>query len=86
MDFLWHSVSEEEKEKIKEEAKQIMDNFSKKLSKVKGKVSEPLIERSESERKEGNGSEPDSDFRKRFFENAPNKNEDFVLTEKKSWK
>ncbi len=85
-DFLFHEVSEEEKGKIKEEAKQIMDSFSKKLSRIKEKVSEPLIERDEFERKEGKGNEPDFDFRKRVFENAPNKNDDFILTEKKSWK
>ena len=85
MDFLWHSVSEQEKEEIKNQAKGIMDNFSKKLSSVKEKIPEPLIEREEFEREEGEGNEPDFDFRKRMFENAPNKNNDFILTEKKKW-
>lgn len=85
-DFLFHAVSEEEKKEIKEEAKQIMERFSKKLSKVKEKISEPIIERDEFERIENKGNICDEDFRKRFFENAPNKNEDFIIAEKKSWK
>ena len=84
-DFLFHEVSEQEKEKIRKEAKAIMDNFSKKLSKVDGKISESFIERDVSERQDGNGSECDEDFRRRVLENAPNKNSDFIIGEKKSW-
>ena len=58
-DFLFHEVSEQEKEKIRKEAKAIMDNFSKKLSKVDGKISESFIERAECERKEGEGKNPE---------------------------
>ena len=84
-DFLFHEVSEKEKEEIKKQAKGIMDSFSKKLSAIKEKVSEPIIEREKFEREEGAGENCDEDFRRRMFENAPNKNEDFILTEKKSW-
>ena len=84
-DFLFHEVSESEKEDIKREAKEIMDRFSKKLSKIKEKIPEPIIEREEFERVENEGNECDDDFRKRMFENAPNKNGDFVLAEKKKW-
>ena len=84
-DFLFHSVSESEREGIKKQAKAIMDKFSEKLSKVREKIPEPLIERDEFERQEGNGKECDDDFRKRFFENASNKSDDFILTEKKKW-
>lgn len=105
-DFLFHKVSEKEKEEIKKEAKRIMDNFSKKLSKIDKKIPEPLIERDDFEREEyptapqqspGHPSQrnakfktqPDKeekeDFRKRFFENAPNKNKDFIIAEKKKW-
>jgi Asp-tRNA(Asn)/Glu-tRNA(Gln) amidotransferase C subunit len=84
-DFLFHKVSEQEKEEIKEEAKRIMDSFSKKLEKVKDKIPEPLIEREDFEREEEEGNEQNADFRKRLFENAPNKNSDFILTEKKKW-
>ena len=85
MDFLWHSVSESEKEDIKTEAKRIMDSFSKKLSTIKEKIPEPVVERDEFERVENEGNECDEDFRKRFFENASNKNGDFILTERKKW-
>lgn len=84
-DFLFHKVSEEEKEEIRKEAKSIMDDFSLKLGKIKRDIKEPFIEREDFERTEGEGSNPDDDFRKRFFENAPNKNSDFILAEKKGW-
>ena len=44
MDFLFHKVSDKEKQEIKEQAKSIMDDFSKKLSKVDKEIEEPLIE------------------------------------------
>ena len=85
MDFLFHKVSKEEKEEIKKQAKEIMDKFSNKLSKVDEKLSEPFIEREECEREEGEGKESNSDFRERMFENAPRKNKDFIIAEKKKW-
>ncbi len=84
-DFLFHKVSESERESIRKEAKEIMDRFSGRLAKVNEKIPEPLIERKEFEREEKEGKECSEDFRKRFFENAPNKNKDFILTEKKRW-
>ncbi|MCK4552870.1 hypothetical protein KAT80_01575 [Candidatus Pacearchaeota archaeon] len=83
-DFLWHKVSEKEKKEIKKQAKSIMDSFSKKLSRVDMKISESLIERDEGEREEKEGECLDLD-RKIMFENAPNKNKDFIIGEKKSW-
>ena len=86
MDFLFHKVSDKEREEIKKEAKSIMDNFSEKLSKVKDKISEPLIERDKFEREEKSSTKNvETDFRKRMFENAPNKNSDFIIAEKKKW-
>jgi len=84
-DFLWHKVSEKEKESIKEQAKSIMDSFSKKLSSIKAGAEEPIIEREECERIEGEGRGLDMD-KKIMFENAPKKNKDFIIAEKKSWK
>lgn len=83
--FLFHNVSEQEKEEIKKQAKAIMDSFSKKLASVKEKIPDTFIERKEMERTEGEGNESDSDFRKRMFDNAPNKNSDFIIAEKKGW-
>ena len=95
MNFLFHKVSDSEKEEIKKEAKDIMDKFSKKLSSIDKKISEPLIERDEFEREERCSDKNefkdliedkmDSDFRKRMLENAPQKNKDFIIAEKKKW-
>ena len=89
MDFLFCKVSEKEREEIKKQAKGIMDKFSEKISKVKSKIPEPFIEREGFERLEEeisvDSGELNSDFRKRMFENAPKKNKDFILTEKKKW-
>lgn len=85
-DFLFHKVSEREKEQIKKQAKSIMDSFSKKLSKVDKKLSlDEGIERPEGERTEGDGSAGDEKFREAIFENAPNKNSDFIIAERKKW-
>ena len=86
-DFLFHKVSEKEKEDIRKEAKEIMDNFSVKLGKIQKSVKEPFIEREDFEREENLIlSSKSEDFRKRMFENAPEKNQDFIIAEKKSWK
>ncbi len=82
MDFLWHKVSEKEKEEIKRQAKKIVDDFSKKLAKV-AKIPEPIVERDESEREENSNScEID---KKIMFENAPEKKGDFIIGEKGKW-
>jgi len=88
MDFLWHLVNEEEKEKIKKEAKQIMDNFAKALSEVEKQENKEagLVKRDKNTREEkGIEKQPDS-FRKIFFENAPNKEDNWIKAEKGSWK
>ncbi len=85
-DFLFHKVSEKEREEIKKEAKAIMDSFSKKLEKVADKIKkEPLIERDKGEREENSGDACEID-REIMFENAPNKNDGFIVVEKGGWK
>lgn len=85
MDFLWHAVSDKEKEEIKRQAKQIMDSFSGKLEKVEKLIKEnPLIEREKCEREEGENCS-DNFSREIMFSNAPNKNDDFIIGEKKGW-
>jgi len=72
------------KDQIQNEAKQILDKFSKSLSKVKfspKKVKDPLS----GMREEGPGQETDEEFRSQFFKNAPQTREDFILAEKKQW-
>ncbi|MBU2053133.1 MAG: hypothetical protein ABIJ14_02255 [Nanoarchaeota archaeon] len=82
--FLWKKVSEKEKEDIRKQAKRIMDDFSNKLSKVNGEMKEPLIEREKGERVENIGMCSNID-REIMFSNAPSKNKDFIIGEKKSW-
>ncbi len=83
-DFLWHKVSEEELQEIKKQAKEIMDNFAEKLSSVDVKEEEFGVERKVFEREEGNSEKPEID-KKIMFENAPAKNKDFIIAEKKKW-
>ncbi len=82
-DFLFHKVSEAEKKQIQKQAKVLMDKFSQRLSKIGKQIDDPLIERGEGERREG-GEKIDFS-RKIMFENAPNKNKDFFVVERKSW-
>ena len=75
---------DKDKLEIKKEAKEILQRFSKKLQNVK------FVEKKEKEefggmREEGNGLEPDPDFRVRMFKNAPHIEGDFIIAEKKKW-
>lgn len=86
MDFLWHQVSEKEKEEIKKQAKEIMDSFEKELKKVESeKGSFAGVERSRQLREEKK-TQCDPDFRKLFFDNASQKEGDFLKAEKGKWK
>ena len=75
-------------DEVKKEAKQILDKFAKALSKIK-EVPESYVER-EKDRREETSSEkkdsPDSDFQKRFFDNAPQTKNKCVLAERGKWK
>ena len=85
MDFLWHKVSEKEKEDIREQAKEIMDSFEKALKKVGAEKVELGVKRKSMLREEGK-TECDGDFRPRFFENAPRKDSEFIKAEKGAWR
>jgi Asp-tRNA(Asn)/Glu-tRNA(Gln) amidotransferase C subunit len=85
VDFLFREISEAEKEKIRKQAKEILDNFSKQLSRIDSEVKDSFSEREENERLEGKGNSEPID-REIMFENAPNKNRDFIIAEKGSWK
>ena len=86
-DFTFHKVSDKEKEEIKTRVQGILKVFSDKLSEFDEKIPEPFIERKKSEREElPEGKEKiNENFRKRMLKNAPNKNEDFIIAEKKGW-
>lgn len=77
-------IAEKQKEEIKQEAKKILDNFASALEKVKTKrerVKKPIG----GYREEETGTENDRDFRDRMFENAPSKEGDCIIAEKKKW-
>jgi len=86
-----------DKEEIQKQAKEILDKFAKALEKVKTeKVKDNFyVEREEFERDEfeklekrqsRERSEKQEDFKQFLLENAPKKNEDFVVAEKGGWK
>jgi Asp-tRNA(Asn)/Glu-tRNA(Gln) amidotransferase C subunit len=84
-DFLFHNLSEKEKEEIRKQVDGILNSFSKKLSEIgKGEQKESFIERKECERLEG-GKLDESFSREIMFRNAPDKNKDFIIGEKKKW-
>ena len=77
-------TNDKNKLEIKKEAKEILDRFSKALEKVKFKE-KAVKEEFGGMREEGKGLDCDGDFRERFFRNAPEKERDFILAEKKKW-
>lgn len=85
-EFTWRKISDKEREEIKKQAKGIMDSFAKKLEKVEKEIKniDVGVERDKFERDEGSGAcqEIDKDI---MFENAPKKNKDFIIAEKKGW-
>lgn len=77
-------VDEKKREQIKKEAQDILKKFAASLEKVK-------FEEKENKkgvggfRGEGEGLKGNEDFRKRMFENAPEKDDDCIIAEKKTW-
>jgi len=81
-------VSEAEKEKLREEARELLESFSKKLEKVElsGENKEKVVNES-GMREEGNGEEENRDFKKRFLSNVPEGRvrDGKIVAEKKKW-
>ena len=78
------AINEQERAKIEKETRALLDNFSKTLSKIKLKTKKQKEELG-GFRKERDGRGCDIEFRKRMFENAPLKERDFIIAEKKGW-
>lgn len=80
---------EKEAENIKKETRKLLEKFSIALKNIKSE--ESYVEREEDRRAEkaeeavGEGKKGDEEFRKIMFENAQQKNEDFIIAEKKTW-
>jgi len=83
MDFLFHNISEKEREEIKKQVDSILHSFSEKLSKINKNVEESSVEREEFERAES--GKPLELNRKIMFENAPEKNDNFIIGERGKW-
>lgn len=84
-EFLYHKITQKEKQEIRKKVKTIIEDFSKKLEKINKKTKEPTIERKKNQRKEKSPQTCNNKFRETMFKNAPNKNKDFIIAEKKQW-
>ena len=73
-------------EKIKKEARHILDKFAKALEKVETKEENFYVDREDFERKEGNGEACEKDFKRNMLKNAPEHEGDFIIVEKGNWK
>ncbi|MDD2444965.1 MAG: hypothetical protein PHX15_02385 [Candidatus Nanoarchaeia archaeon] len=82
----WHKVSDEEKEKISIQTKELLNNFSKKLEKINNEerhFSSKL--NPEGFREEGKPWKTDLDFKEISLLNAPFVEENFIKAEKANW-
>ena len=93
--FTWHEVTEEGKEKIKNDAKKLLNEFASKLSKIKASAGHlapntkgytEQCENASGIRKEGDGWDTDLEFRDLMFLNAPFVEDDSIIAEKGGWK
>jgi hypothetical protein len=84
MAYTWHTVTEQEKEEIRKDAKKLLDEFSSKLDKIK--TSEPKLDSKENLRTEGTGWKTDKDFQELMLDNAPMVEDGFIIAEKGGWK
>lgn len=71
-------------EKIRREAKEILDKFARALAGIK--IKESFVERDEDKREEKDECPPNPKFQKIFLENAPSVRNGCVLAEKGKWK
>ena len=77
-----------DKEKIQEQAKEILDKFVDALKNVEkeGKGLNIGVDREDFERIEGDVNDTDESFRESLLNNAPEHDEDHVLVERGAWK
>lgn len=72
-------------EKIRIQAKRIMDDFMIALDKVKGIEERFGIDRAEETRVPSKKPKPSAEFRAIMFSNAPKVKDDCIVAEKKKW-
>ncbi len=73
-----------DEDKIKRQAKAIMDEFIKALDKAGNLAGEAGLERPEMTR-DAKPVAQDKDFRERLLKNAPKKDGGHIIAERKSW-
>jgi hypothetical protein len=71
-------------EKIRKEAKEMLDKFASALDDIDIDIKSEKREEG-GFREEGSGESSDSDFRDSMFANAPEKDGDCIVAEKKKW-
>ena len=71
--------------KVKEDARKILDKFAKALNKVDFDKFEEGVDREAFEREEG-GECVNDGFKKRILDNAPESDNDFIIAERGNWK
>ena len=81
---LWRQVTEQEKEQIKQDSKQLLKEFAEKLSKIKTKESH--TQNNSGTRSESSGWQTDPEFKNTTFANAPLTENNFIIAEKGDWK
>lgn len=81
---LWHQVTEEEKDQIRQDSKKLLNKFASKLSKIK--APEGHFENESGTREEGDGWQTDEEFRSTTFTNAPFVEDNAIVAEKGAWK
>ena len=82
--YLWKKLSDAERKKLENEAKELILAFGDSLEKLP-KMTEGLVERDSETRDEGEGKKCDDDFRELMFENSPKNDGDCIVAEKGSW-
>ena len=82
--FVWHEVSDKEKDEIQKNAKKIMKDFGKKLENVK--VKEGHFEVGDGLREEGEPWTTEDNFHDIMLLNAPFVEDDCIVAEKGAWK
>jgi len=74
-----------DKEKIRGEARQVMDKFQKALDKAGIDEADVQIEREESVREAKDDKFDSLDFKKRMLKNAPKHDGDCIVAERGEW-
>ena len=81
-------MDEKKREEIRAGAKKILDDFNESIGSVKltGKKGKKEVGGFRTQATtEGSRSPIDNEFRERMFANAPNKDGDYIIAEKKKW-